>query len=122
MADRPTVADIVRPPMTLGPAEELRSLTLIEFRRMGQGAAEAAKKLLEKFQHLKRESFAVWSQALAGWRQSDVYQLYLAMGRESLERGAPISQIIAERGRTGLPYLSEHEFSILVDLNRQLQI
>lgn len=122
VADRPTVADIVRPSMTLGPAEELRSMTLIEFRRLGQGAADTAKKLLDKFQHLKRESFTVWSQALSGWRQSDIYQLYLAMGRESLEKGMPISQVIAERGRAGLPYLSEHEFSILVDMNRQLQI
>jgi hypothetical protein len=122
MTDRPTVADVVRPNMALGPAEELRSMTLIEFRRMGQGAADAAKKILDKFQHLKRESFAVWSQALTGWRQSDVYQLYLTMGRESLEKGVPISQIIADRGRTGQPYLSDHEFSILVDMNRQLQI
>lgn len=122
MTDRPTVADVVRPAMTLGPAEEMQSMTLIEFRRMGQGAGEASKKLVDKFQHLQKESYAVWAQALAGWRRSDVYQLYVTMGRESLERGVPVSQVIADRGRTGLPYLSEHEFTVLADLNRQLQI
>lgn len=122
MTDRPTVADVVRPQVALGPAEELRSMTLIEFRRLGQGAGDAARKLLDKFQHLQRESFAVWAQAVAGWRQSDVYQLYLTMGRESLETGQPISQIIADRGKNGQPYLSEHEFTVLSDLNRQLQL
>lgn len=121
-ADRPTVADVVRPQMALGPAEELRSMTLIEFRRLGQGAGDAARRLLEKFQHLQRESFTVWAEAVVGWRQSSIYQLYIAMGRESLEKGQPISQIIADRGQAGQPYLSEHEFTVLSDLNRQLQL
>jgi len=120
--DRPTVADVVRPQVALGPAEELRSMTLIEFRRLGQGAGDAARKLLDKFQHLQRESFAVWAEAVAGWRQSSVYQLYLTMGRESLETGQPITQIIADRGKNGQPYLSEHEFTVVSDLNRQLQL
>ena len=122
ITDRPTVSDVVRPAVALGPAEEIRSMTLIEFRRLGQGAGDAARKLLEKFQHLQHESFTVWVEAVAGWRQSSVYLLYLETGRESLERGIPISQVIAERGRAGKPYLSEHEFSVLSDLNRQLQM
>lgn len=122
MTDRPTMADVVRPSVALGPAEELRSMTLIEFRRLGQGAGDAARRLLDKFQHLQKESFAVWAEAVAGWRQSDVYLLYMAIGRESLEKAQPISQIIAERGRAGQPYLSEHEFTVLADLNRQLQM
>lgn len=122
-ADRPTTADVVRPASrSLGPAEEMRSITLIEFRRLGQGAADAAQRLLDKFKHLQKESFTVWAEAVAGWRESDVYQLYLTMGRESLEKAVPISQVIAERTRLGQPYLSDHEFGILADLNRQLQL
>lgn len=122
-ADRPTMTDVVRPASrSLGPAEEMRSMTLIEFRRLGQGAGEATQRLLEKFTHLQKESFAVWVEAVAGWRQSDVYQLYLMMGRESLEKAVPIAQVIAERTRLGQPYLSDHEFSYIADLNRHLQI
>ncbi len=122
LTDRPTVADVVRPTLALGPGEEMRSLTLLEFRRLGQGATEVARKLLDKFQHFQRESFTVWAAAVAGWRQSDVFQLYVSMGRDSLEQGQSISQIIADRGRRGQPYLSEHEFTVVADLNRQLQI
>ncbi|MBI5467465.1 MAG: hypothetical protein HY975_04645 [Candidatus Kerfeldbacteria bacterium] len=121
-ADRPTMSDIRRPTKTLGPAEEIKSMTISDFRRLGQGAADSAKKLHEKFQHLQRESFGLWAEAVAGWRQSDIYQLYLSMGRESLERGVPISQIITDRGRSGQPYLSEHEFLTISDFNRQLQV
>lgn len=120
--DRKTVTDVVRPSKLLGPAEELRSMSLMEFRRLGQGATDSARRLYDKFQHFQHESFTVWSQAINGWRQSDVYQLYLDMGRESLERAVPISQIIADRGKSGQPYLSEHEFTVISDLNRQLQL
>lgn len=120
--DRPTTSDIRRPVNTLGPAEEMRSLTLADFRRLGQGAAESTRKMEDKYKHWQHESYALWADAVAGWRQSDVYQLYLAMGRESLERGVPISQIVLDRGRAGQPYLSEHEFVTISDFNRQLQV
>ena len=119
--DRPTISDIVRPSKTLGPAEELKSLTLTEWRRMGQGAAESSRRLIEKFQHLQRESFALWTAALSGWRQSEVYQLYLDMGRQSLDQGIPIQEVISVRAKGGQTYLSEHEFYAIADLNRKLQ-
>ncbi len=122
ITDRPTMSDVVRPTAkTYGPGDEMRSMTLIEFRRLGQGAGDAARRLLDKFQHLQNESYTVWAEALKGWRESDIYQLYLSIGRESMERGVPIAQVIADLGRTGKPYLSEHEFTVLTDLNRQLQ-
>lgn len=121
MTDRPTVTDIKQPSSTLGPAEEMRSLSLTQFRRLGQGANDAANHLQEKFKHLRHESFSLWSEAIAGWRESEVYEIYLEMGRESLERGTPIKEVIERRARAGELYLSEHEFSILADLNRTLQ-
>lgn len=119
--DRPTISDITRPPKAYGPGEEMKSLTLTEWRRLGQGAAESARLLLEKFKNLQRESFPLWTAAMNGWRQSEVYQLYLDMGRQSLDQGMSIQDAIATRARSGQIYLSEHEFFTIADLNRQLQ-
>lgn len=121
MIDRPAIADITRPMKTVGPAEEMRSMTLTEFRRLGQGANESTMRLLEKFNLLQRESFTLWSEALSGWRQCEVYQLYLDMGRQSLEQAIGISEIIKLRAKANQLYLSEHEFTALADFNRQLQ-
>lgn len=120
--DRPAITDISRPKPTFGPAEELHSLTLTEFRRLGQGVNDSIRRLQEKFDHLQRQSFSLWVQAVAGWRQNEVYQLYLRMGRESLETGAPISAIVKRRGQQGQPYLSEHEFGAIADFNRRLHL
>lgn len=119
--ERPAIADITRPTKMLGPAEEMRTMTLTEFRRLGQGAGESTKRLLEKFNELQRESFTIWSDALQGWRQSEVYQLYLAMGRQSMEQAMGITEVIKQRSAANQLYLSEHEFTALADLNRQLQ-
>ncbi len=119
--ERPAVADITRPTKMLGPAEEMRTLTLIEFRRLGQGANESTARLLAKFKELQDESYTIWAEALAGWRQSEVYQVYLTMGRQSMEQATGISEVIKQRAAANQLYLSEHEFDALADLNRQLQ-
>ncbi len=121
MIDRPAIADITRPMKTLGPAEEMRTMTLMEFRRLGQGANESTARLLEKFRQLQNESYTLWAEALSGWRQSEVYQLYLDMGRQSLEQAMSISEVIKQRATANQFYLSEHEFTALADFNRQLQ-
>jgi len=121
-ADRQAVMDIAAPAQTLGPAEEMRSMTLPQFRRLGQGANDVTKKIYDTFQTLQRESFALWSEALGGWRQSEVFRLYLEMGRQSLEQGVSVSQIIQQRATQQVPYLSEHEFMALADLNKRLQL
>ena len=120
MMERPSVSDITKPSRALGPSEEMRSLSLLDFRRLGTGATDSAKKLLDKFHHLKSDSFKLWSDAVAGWRQSEVHQLYLEMGRQSLEQNFPIKEVIQIRARQNQPYLSEHEFLTVADLNRQL--
>ncbi len=121
-SDRPSVSDITLPTTTLGPAEEMQSFTLAQFRRLGQGAAESAKKILDKLKHLEEESFSLWAEAVAGWRQSEVYSLYLDMGRQCLDQNISIDQVIQRRASAGQLYLSEHEFNVLADMNRQLQL
>lgn len=121
--ERPAMADISRPNVpAMGPAGEMSSLTLVEFRRLGQGAADSSRRLLDKFRHYQKESFPLWAQAVNGWRQSEVHRIYLDMGRQSLDQGTPISQVIQQRAAAGLPYLSDHEFGTVADLNRQLQL
>lgn len=120
--DRRTISDITAPSSTLGPAEEMHALTLQQFRRLGQGANDITQKILQKFTNLQHESFALWAEAVKGWRGGEVYSLYLSMGRESLEQGIAITQVIERRAAKQLPYLSEHEFNALADLNRKLQL
>jgi len=118
---RPRVEDIKRPTRLVGPVEELRSMNLPDFRRLGTAYIGSIRKLYEKINLLGEESFAKKAEGVRAWRQSQVYQLYLEMGQESMQQGKTIREVVASRQNQSLPYLTEQEFNGLADLNKKLR-
>lgn len=124
-SDRPFLADIRAAgresrPRTMGPVDELKALTLDEFR--SAGATEwAIRKLKERFDALSKESYSLRVQGIIGWRQSPLYGLYLELGNESMVSQRPIRVVIAARQAQGQPVLTENEFAAIADLNQTLR-
>lgn len=118
---RPSMEDIKPTAQLAGPAEEIRSMQLADFRKLGASAKERVQKLYARFQSLGKESFALRLQGIQAWRQSGVYRLYLDLGAASMEQQKPIADVIEEREAQGQDVLSEEEFHFIADLNRQLQ-
>lgn len=119
--DRPAMSDIQVPSKMTGPVDELRTLTLMDFRRLGADTKQAVAHVIEKIDLLGEESFAKRAEGTNAWRQSPLYKLYLEMGVESMERGEPIGIVISRRSTSNRPYLSEHEFTAVADLNQNLR-
>ncbi|MFH0828898.1 MAG: hypothetical protein V1907_01830 [Candidatus Kerfeldbacteria bacterium] len=119
--ERPTISDIRGVSRLVGPVEEIRAMTLSDFRRLGETAVACVRKVYEKIQLLNKESFTKRAEGIKAWHESETYKLYLAMGQESLFTGKTIRDIIVERQRQGQPALSEQEFSLTADLNRKLR-
>jgi hypothetical protein len=119
--DRPAMSDIQVPSKMTGPVDELRTLTLVDFRRLGADTKQAVARVIEKIDLLGEESFAKRAEGTRAWRESPLYKLYLDMGVESMERGEPINIVISRRATSNRPYLSENEFSAVADLNQQLR-
>ncbi|MBI3963771.1 MAG: hypothetical protein HY341_02110 [Candidatus Kerfeldbacteria bacterium] len=120
-SDKPRMADIRAPYRVLGPVDELRTMTLDEFRRLGTTVADATKKLLEKINLLEEESFTKRAEGIAAWKRSPVNQLYLDIGRASMETAKPVEDVIRERQQAGIPTLTIDEFTGVVDLNLLLR-
>jgi len=119
--DRPAMSDIQVPSKMTGPIDELRTLSLMDFRRLGADTKQAVAHIVEKIDLLGEESFAKRAEGTNAWRQSPLYKLYLEMGVESMERGEPIGIVISRRSTSNRPYLSEHEFTAVADLNQYLR-
>lgn len=117
---RPRLDDIKTTLKTIGPVEELKELTLKDFRRLGQTLSESMEKIKEKINLLEEESFSLKTDGIKAWRSCEVNQLYLAMGYQSIEEGKSIKNIIEQRKTEGRPYLTEEEFMVMADLNSQL--
>ncbi len=96
-------------------------MTLVDYRRLAPDALGCIRHLYEKIQQLGKESFSKRAEGIKGWRQSETYLLYVAMGQESLLQVKTIPDVIAARTQEGKPALTEEEYSYISDLNRKLR-
>lgn len=118
---RPKIEDVKFKPKALGPVEEIQSLTLVDFRRMSQDPAEAVQRIKEKIMLLEKESFTEKIKAIRAWQQSEINQLYVQVGHQSMAEQKSIEQILGERQSRGEPTLTTAEFEAVSDLNQQLR-
>jgi len=118
---RPKIIDIKTPQRLLGPVEEIRSLNLTDFRRLASSPEETIKKIKEKIELLEEESFSRKAEAIQAWKQSEINQLYLDIGNESMEKGKSVKEIIESRTMDGRSTLNEEEFRAVGDLNKKLR-
>ncbi len=103
-----------------GPIDELRILTLEDFRRWG-GPKQATQSIKDKIDLLGEESLEKKSKAIQAWKESKIYKLYLKIGEESINQGKSISKIIKKRKENNKPTLTEQEFNAVLSLNEDLR-
>ncbi|MFA6512250.1 MAG: hypothetical protein WCV86_03960 [Patescibacteria group bacterium] len=118
---KPAVDDIKAPKKLAGPTEEIRSMSLEDFQKLGPTPRDRVQKLFSRFVSLQKESFALRMEGVSAWRKSPVYQQYLDIGGESMNTSQSIADVIAARVQKGMPTLTTDDFHYIADLNRQLQ-
>ncbi|MAF25538.1 hypothetical protein CL634_08210 [bacterium] len=113
--------DIKLKPRLTGPIEEVGTLTLADWRRLGDDPQEISQAILVKFKALAKESFAEHTKAVLAWRNSPLYQDYLAIGQASISQKRPIEEIINTNKSSGKETLSEAEVDAIMELNKHLR-
>lgn len=92
---RPIVRDISpAKPSNLGPVEEIEFISLTDFRRLSSSPAEAASRLKQKFINLREESYILFIDGLAAWRQSPLFIEYSGAVTEALNSGKKLSEVL----------------------------
>lgn len=121
VSPKPKMEDVKVTRKLMGPIEELGGMNLLEFRRLSNDPKQAAGKLLNQINLLESESFAKKLAGIKAWRESDLYRLYLEIGRQSIQRNCLVREVIAEREKAGKPTLNLEEFEAVMDLNKSLR-
>ena len=114
------VEEIKVKPRIYGPIEELKTLTLVDWRRWGS-SKEAVQKIEDKINLLAEESLVKKSEGINAWKDSEINNLYLDIGAESIDQGKAVTEIILQRQQKNLPTLTEEEFNSVVELNQKLR-
>ncbi|HBW74335.1 MAG: Protein TonB [Candidatus Magasanikbacteria bacterium GW2011_GWA2_45_39] len=115
------VKDIAYKPRLVGPIDELRTLTLVDFRRLSRNPQVAADKIHSKVDLLGEESFEKKIKGVLAWRACEVNQLYNTLLNESLTSKKPVKEVLAARVSRKEPTLTTEEFQAVMNLNRQLR-
>ena len=96
-------------------------MDLVNFRRLSADSAAAAAKIKEKISILEDDSYSQRLSGIKAWRQSPISNLYLTIGRESISQKKPINVIIERRKAANQACLTDQEFKIIMDLNKELR-
>lgn len=119
--NKPLVTGIKKKEKVIGPIDEFSEITLLTFRRLSEDPIEAAQKIIDKIRALEKESYLKRATAIQNWRKSEVYDLYLDLGRESMEKNLSIDKIIEQKILSKEKVLTKKEFSAITDLNKKLR-
>ncbi|NQV89521.1 MAG: hypothetical protein HQ488_04335 [Parcubacteria group bacterium] len=105
-----------------GPVDELRTLNLIDFRRLSSDPKQAATKLKDKVDLIEdQQGHAEKVEAIDAWRSSPLYQLYVSVTRDAVLAGMPITQILAQQREKGEDTLSDEELAAVMQVNAELR-
>ncbi len=107
--------------MLVGPIEELGTMTLINFRRLGETPHSSIAKVKEKVKLLEKDCYAKMLEGIDAWHQSEVNRFYRLLGQESMRQERSIDDIINERLMANKPTLSIEEFNSVMELNKDLR-
>jgi len=118
--NKPAVEEVKVKPRVYGPIDELRTITLADWRRWGL-PKQAAKTIQDKINLLAEESLVKKAEGIKAWKESEINQLYLDIGAESIDQGKSVSEIISQRQTQNKFTLTEEEFNAVVELNQKLR-
>lgn len=104
-----------------GLADELRAMDIEAYRRLSRDPKQAADKVVEKLETLKRESFDRWTDGVEAWRQSPLQQQYLRLVAESFGSGKPVAQLVEEKRKNDPRLPSAEELGAIIELNGKIQ-
>lgn len=118
---RPKVQDIRFERKLAGPLEELRQLTLVDFRRLSKDPVQAATKIHDLVNLLSDQGYDRKIAAIQAWRESPVSQQYVHLSQEALLNGKSIHDVLKEHHNKGEETFSEAELRVVIDLNTTLR-
>jgi len=103
-------------PLT-GPAEEMQSFTITDWRRLGAQTEAVTTAFLAKFSGWRQESFLLYMDAATAWQQSPLLQQYLEIAVRSVNQKRPVADVAAELGT-----MSAAEWVAINSVNREVML
>ncbi len=113
--------DIRFTPQILSPIDELRYMTIKNFRRLNVDPLKAIEKIKEKLELLGRDDYSRKIEGIVAWHESPLNNLYLQLCRKALDDGKPLGDILREETKREPASLKPNELEAIITLNKSLK-
>ena len=114
-AMKQSMQDVTASSNEMGPVEEIKSISLADFRRLSSNPEEAAKRLQQKMFNLQEESFVWYLDALSAYHNSPLYLDYIQSVCQSLAERKSLANVLAMKNSIKL-----NEAMAIVEMERSL--
>ena len=118
---RTPIQDIRFRPRLAGPLEELRALSIVEWRRLSPNPTDAVLKIKGKLALLEEAGYEQRIAGIKAWKASPLSHQYLALSRESLASGKSLIQLAQAKAAAGELVQTAEELSAILALNAELR-
>jgi hypothetical protein len=117
---KPRIEDVKYGPRLVSLVDELKNITLSEFRRLAKDPQAAADKIFQKIETLGGESFEKRTQGVTALQSSPLQRSYLSLVGESFRQGKSVQELADAKRAAGEDDLSPAEISAVISLNSKL--
>ncbi|MFH0840577.1 MAG: hypothetical protein V1865_01140 [bacterium] len=112
--------DIRAVPKVLSPVDELRYMTMVNFRNLNPDPNRRIEIILEKIELFREEEYAKKIAGINAWKLSPVNQAYVNILKSSISNGQSINTVLAEQLKQNPSFMTQDEFNAILKLNKQL--
>lgn len=120
LASRYKIQDIKPAPIVMGPVDELRMLSVLNFRRLGETPGVRIDKIISKIRLLQKDGYEKMVSGVSAWRLSPANRLYLQIAKDALVQGLTLQQAAEARAKAGKETYSLEELEAIMTLNNRL--
>lgn len=114
------MADVLSKPHVYSPIDELRFMTIKNFRNLSKDPEQAINFVLKKIESVITDDFSKKVEAIAAWKQNPINRMYLDVCKIGLMEAKPASKVLSEKQKEDVDFLSNTEFETIIKLNKIL--
>jgi hypothetical protein len=114
--------DIQFTPRVFTPIDELRYMTLKNFRNLSANPSEATALIKKKLDSLAKDDFSWKLEGISAWKQSPVNKMYVDIYHRALSQGKQIPQIITDSLASDPQAMSAPEFEAIFAFNQEVSL
>lgn len=114
------MADVLSKPHVYSPIDELRFMTIKNFRNLSKDPEQAINFVLKKIEAVITDDFSKKVEAITAWKQSPINRMYLDVCKVGLMEAKPAAKVLSEKQKEDVDFLSNAEFEAIIKLNKIL--